>query len=79
MYKRGSRCVAGGEWRAACEPFMENDYAIADIEDSLPGSVSVDLTKRNISQASVHTREVGVFEADLEVSVVLLIDFKNDG
>jgi hypothetical protein len=36
-------------------------------------------TKRNISQASVHTREVGVFEADLEVSVVLLIDFKNDG
>ncbi|RMZ74574.1 Altered inheritance of mitochondria 6 [Pyrenophora seminiperda CCB06] len=36
-------------------------------------------TKRNISQASVDKREVGVFDADADASVVLLIDFKNDG
>ncbi|KAH6632916.1 hypothetical protein C7974DRAFT_433126 [Boeremia exigua] len=34
--------------------------------------------KRNISQASVEDREVGVFDADPNVSVVLLIDFKGD-
>ncbi|KAJ4373430.1 Altered inheritance of mitochondria protein 6, partial [Didymella sp. IMI 355093] len=35
--------------------------------------------KRNVSQASVGDREVGVFDADPNVSVVLLIDFKSDG
>jgi hypothetical protein len=36
-------------------------------------------TKRNVSQASIQEREVGVFDVDPNVSVVLLIDFKNDG
>lgn len=36
-------------------------------------------TKRNISQASVYKRKVGVFDADSDASVILLIDFKNDG
>jgi glycerophosphoryl diester phosphodiesterase len=35
--------------------------------------------KRNVSQASIQEREVGVFDVDPNVSVVLLIDFKNDG
>jgi hypothetical protein len=36
-------------------------------------------TQRNVSQASELTREVGVFDADSDATVVLLIDFKNDG
>ncbi|KAI0571783.1 hypothetical protein TUN199_11090 [Pyrenophora tritici-repentis] len=36
-------------------------------------------TKRNISQASVHKREIGIFDADSDASVILLVDFKNDG
>jgi hypothetical protein len=35
--------------------------------------------KRNVSQASVQEREVGVFDVDSNASVVLLIDFKSDG
>ncbi|KAF2133386.1 hypothetical protein P153DRAFT_363585 [Dothidotthia symphoricarpi CBS 119687] len=35
--------------------------------------------KRNVSQASIQEREVGVFDEDADVSVVLLIDFKSDG
>lgn len=35
--------------------------------------------KRSVSQASVEDREVGIFDADPNVSVVLLIDFKSDG
>lgn len=36
-------------------------------------------TERNISQTYVYQREVGVFDADPNASVVLLVDFKNDG
>lgn len=35
--------------------------------------------KRNASQASVQDREIGIFDTDPNVSVVLLIDFKSDG
>lgn len=35
--------------------------------------------KRNVSQASVEDKEIGIFDADPNVSVVLLIDFKSDG
>ena len=35
-------------------------------------------TKRNVSQASFYHREIGVFDADSDASVVLLVDFKND-
>ncbi|KAF2111645.1 PLC-like phosphodiesterase [Lophiotrema nucula] len=34
---------------------------------------------RNVSQASAGDREVGLFDADPNASVILLIDFKNDG
>ncbi|KAF2191142.1 hypothetical protein K469DRAFT_556725 [Zopfia rhizophila CBS 207.26] len=34
---------------------------------------------RNVSTASAENKEVGVFDADPNASVVLLIDFKNDG
>ena len=37
------------------------------------------LEKRNVSSTFSKRREVGVFEADADVSVVLLIDFKNNG
>ena len=35
-------------------------------------------TKQNVSQASVQQREIGVFDADSNVSVILLVDFKSD-
>ncbi|KAF2795927.1 hypothetical protein K505DRAFT_238891 [Melanomma pulvis-pyrius CBS 109.77] len=34
---------------------------------------------RNVSTASTEEKEVGLFDADPNVSVILLIDFKNDG
>lgn len=37
------------------------------------------LTNRNVSVASTEEKEVGVFDADPEASIVLLIDFKSDG
>jgi glycerophosphoryl diester phosphodiesterase len=36
-------------------------------------------TKRNVSQATIQEREVGVFDVDSNVSVVLLLDIKSDG
>lgn len=36
-------------------------------------------TNRNVSVASTNERNVGIFDVDPNVSVVLLIDFKNDG
>ncbi|KAJ4985652.1 hypothetical protein SVAN01_08827 [Stagonosporopsis vannaccii] len=37
------------------------------------------LDKRNVTAASLKPKEVGVFDADPRVSIILLIDFKNDG
>lgn len=39
------------------------------------------LKKQNVSQASVEDRDIGIFDADPDpnISVVLLIDFKSDG
>jgi hypothetical protein len=36
-------------------------------------------TQRNVSVASTEGKEIGVFDADPNASVTLLIDFKNDG
>ncbi|ORY14297.1 hypothetical protein BCR34DRAFT_479650 [Clohesyomyces aquaticus] len=36
-------------------------------------------TNRNVSKASTEDKEVGVFDADPNVSVILLIDIKNEG
>ncbi|KAF2280213.1 uncharacterized protein EI97DRAFT_455126 [Westerdykella ornata] len=37
------------------------------------------LTNRNVSVASTEAKEVGVFEVDPNISVILLIDFKDNG
>lgn len=37
------------------------------------------LSARNVTPASAYPKEIGLFEADPDTSVVLLIDFKSDG